>query len=345
MVIDTQQTVRDLVRNNPSAVGVLESLGIDYCCGGNKSLSEACRVASLPLETIIKQLEEALRLPPIQEDCHWLTSPLTELADHIVETHHEYSRMQLPVLTALAAKVNLRHGANKPELARLQELVDALAQELTSHMLKEEQVLFPLFRRMQANADAGCPLDPAIAEGLLYPVRRMMEEHDDAGELLRAIRSVTNDYQLPNGACTSFQTLYAGLKQHEEDLHRHGTWKITSCSRVLWKWRAAGRARWRKTRRETRNGVTGCWFAGVYGFGWRWLLPSAALLECGGYLIFFVIVRKHRPKQAAGALLIVQTRSEAWMRVVMGSSMALVAALLWHFLATDACLVPRGMGS
>lgn len=221
MAINTQQTVRDLVRSNPAAVGVLESFGIDYCCGGNKSLSEACRVASLPLDAIVEQLEEALRLPPIQEDCHWLTCPLTELADHIVETHHEYSRKQLPVLTALAAKVNMRHGANKPELARLQELVDALAQELTSHMIKEEQVLFPIFRRIQANGDAGYGMDLAIAEGLLHPIRRMMEEHDDAGELLRAIRSVTNVFQPPNGACTSFQTLYAGLKQHEEDLHRH----------------------------------------------------------------------------------------------------------------------------
>src|SRR5579884_161379 len=221
MAIDTQQTVRDLVRSNPAAVGVLESFGIDYCCGGNKSLSEACQGVSFPLEMIVRQLEEALRLPPIQEDCHWLTCPLTELANHIVETHHEYSRKQLPVLTALAAKVNMRHGANKPELARLQELVIALGQELTAHMVKEEQVLFPLFQRMQDNADAGYPLDPAIAEGLLYPVRRMMEEHDDAGELLRVIRSVTNDFQPPKGACTSFQTLYAELKQHEEDLHWH----------------------------------------------------------------------------------------------------------------------------
>jgi regulator of cell morphogenesis and NO signaling len=173
------------------------------------------------MESVIEQLEQALRLPPIQEDCHWLTCPLTELANHIVETHHEYSRAQLPVLTALAAKVNMRHGATKPELARLQELVGALAEELTGHMVKEEQVLFPIFRRMQANADAGYGMDPVTAEALLNPIRRMMEEHDDAGELLRAIRSVTNNYQPPNGACTSFQTLYAGLKQHEEDLHRH----------------------------------------------------------------------------------------------------------------------------
>ena len=126
MSLDAQQTVRNLVRHHPATVGIFEALGIDYCCGGNNSLAQACEAVRVPLDNVIAQLEEALRIPPIQEDCHWLTCPLTELADHIVGTHHKYTRKQMPVLAALAAKVNMRHGANRPELARLQELVSAV---------------------------------------------------------------------------------------------------------------------------------------------------------------------------------------------------------------------------
>ncbi|MBV9264945.1 MAG: DUF542 domain-containing protein, partial [Acidobacteriaceae bacterium] len=174
MPLDAQQTVRDLVRNNPAAVGVLESFGIDYCCGGNKPLFEACESRGLSLQDVITQLEEALRLPPIEEDCRWLTCPLNDLSDHVIATHHEYSRRQLPVLSTLAAKVNMRHGAGRPELAKLQELIEALGQELTAHMLKEEEFLFPAFRRIQAAADNGYGLHPSSAEGLLHPIRHMM---------------------------------------------------------------------------------------------------------------------------------------------------------------------------
>ena len=88
-------------------------------------------------------------------------------------------------------------------------------------MAKEENILFPIFRRIQQNVDAGYSLEARTAEGLLMPIRHMMEDHDDAGELLRAIHSLTNGFELPAGACTSFHVLYGGLKEHEADLHRH----------------------------------------------------------------------------------------------------------------------------
>ncbi len=221
MAIDANQTVRDLVRGNPSTVGVFESIGIDYCCGGGKSLRDACRAAGVALDRVMAQLEEALKVAPIVEDCHWLTCALPELTGHIVRTHHDYSRRQLQLLVGLAAKVRTRHGATRPELAKLNELTDALELELSTHMLKEENFLFPTFERLQQAAEKGHGIDPHAAEALLKPIRHMMEDHDDAGELLRAIRSVTNGFELPPGACTTFQALYNGLKEHEADLHRH----------------------------------------------------------------------------------------------------------------------------
>lgn len=221
MVIDVQRSVGDLVRGHPSTVGIFESIGIDYCCGGSRSLVEACDKAGLPLRDVVQQLEDALNVPPIAEDCHWLTCPLNELTGHIVRVHHAYTRRQLPVLTALAAKVNLRHGEHRAELAKLYELVDALGRELSAHMLREENVLFPTLERMQSAVTAGYGLDSHTAEVLLRPIRHMMEDHDDAGELLRAIRAVTNSFDTGDAACISMQALYAGLKEHEADLHRH----------------------------------------------------------------------------------------------------------------------------
>jgi regulator of cell morphogenesis and NO signaling len=221
MTLDATQTVREIVRNNPAAVGVFETAGIDYCCGGGRSLGEACEKANLPLDQFLAKLSESLRVPPIKEDCHWLTCPLSELADHIVEVHHAYVRRELPVLAALAEKVNLRHGHKYPKLGQLRDLVESLQQELFAHLTKEERVLFPALKSMEEQASQGMSFIPAFFGDLINPIRHMMEEHDDAGELLKGIRAATNNYQAPEDACFSFQTLYNGLKAFEQDLHRH----------------------------------------------------------------------------------------------------------------------------
>lgn len=221
MAITAEQTVRDVVRNNPGAVGVFEALGIDYCCGGNKPIGAACESKGLAVGEVLAELEEALRVPALRDDCHWLTCSLTELTDHIVATHHAYSRRELPLLRSLACKINHRHGGAHADYQRLEDLVTALETELNLHMLKEEEALFPMLRRMQANADAGNPLHSQLTETLLWPVRQMMQEHDDAGQILKAIRKVSHDFQAPENGCTTVQAFYAGLKRHEEDLHRH----------------------------------------------------------------------------------------------------------------------------
>lgn len=212
-------TVGQIARNNPAAVGVFEMLGIDFCCGGQRSLAEACERVNRSVNQVLMELEASLQLPPIREDCRWLTCSLTELADHIVARHHEYVRRELPVLQLLAARVANKHGAAKPELIGLCTLLEAVEAELLPHLIKEEAVLFPAFRQMDLTGEGATP--PVCFPALIDPIRHMMEDHDDAGELLRNIRSVTNQYALPASACASFQALYRGLKAFEEDLHRH----------------------------------------------------------------------------------------------------------------------------
>jgi len=131
---------------------------------------------------------------------------LTELTEHLESTHHVYLKKALPRLVALMDKVHQAHSPRHPELTRLQTVVENLRADLEPHLLKEEQILFPLIRQLEA------------AQG---PIRVMRSEHDGAGELLKDMRTLTNVYVVPKDGCQSFQLLYEGLKELEEDTHIH----------------------------------------------------------------------------------------------------------------------------
>lgn len=219
--IDTSQTVREIVQQCPAAVPVFEALGIDYCCGGNRSLEDACDRKKIPLDQVFSNLMDALVARPAKDDSQWMISSLSRLADHIVEQHHTYARRELTRLTALAEKVFLRHGDKHPELGRIRDLVNAIASEMSTHMIKEEQILFPRLKSIEDAASSGQTPAPAFFGSLINPIRHMMEDHDDTGELLQNIRSLTNDYPPPMGACMSYQALYRGLSDLERDLHQH----------------------------------------------------------------------------------------------------------------------------
>jgi regulator of cell morphogenesis and NO signaling len=221
MTLTPSQTVRSIVQENPAAVAVFESIGIDYCCGGNKSLEEACQKAKLSVEAVLANLEDARALPAIEEDCRWLISSLSQLTDHIVQQHHDYARRELPRLTGLASKVHTRHGHMYPELHQICELIEAMRSEMLTHMLKEEQVLFPRLSAMEQAAQNGTVLQPAFFGALINPIRHMMGDHDDTGELLKSIRTLTHNYKLPDEACMTYHALYQGLTDLEKDLHRH----------------------------------------------------------------------------------------------------------------------------
>jgi len=113
------------------------------------------------------------------------------------------------------------HGRNHPELLTVQELFSALSEELQVHLMKEEQILFPYVLRMEESVLAGEPAPPAMFGTVMNPIRMMMQEHDGAGEGLRALRRTTGEYQVPDDACISYRTLYDALQNFEKDLHQH----------------------------------------------------------------------------------------------------------------------------
>jgi regulator of cell morphogenesis and NO signaling len=222
MSITAEKTVRELALENPAATRVFEKLGIDYCCGGNKSLEEACRTANLPIDEVLDSLEMAEQSArAVQKDRNWPTELLADLVAHITSTHHKYTREEIARLGPLFDKVCSVHGKNHPELQHVRASFRGLAQELTTHMMKEEMVLFPYIVRMEEAVIQREPVLPSPFGSVQNPVTMMMNEHDSAGEALRAMRQASAGYTPPGDACISYQTLYKALADFEGDLHQH----------------------------------------------------------------------------------------------------------------------------
>lgn len=218
MELASERTVRDLASANPGAARIFESFGIDYCCGGERSLAQACSAAKVSVQEVIDALGQT---PAQREDRDWQEASLAELINHIIEKHHAYVRAEIPRLVALLAKVVRVHGQNHPELEKVEVSFQALAEELTLHLLKEERMLFPYIVQLEDAAKRGSRPAPAMFGAVQNPVRMMMMEHDSAGELLREMRETTNGYGVPEDGCMSYTMLYRALPEFEADLHQH----------------------------------------------------------------------------------------------------------------------------
>jgi regulator of cell morphogenesis and NO signaling len=221
MTLTAMKTVGEIAAETPSTTREFEKLGIDYCCGGSRTLGEACASANIPVHEALARLEKSLASTQPGGVQDWQNQLLADLIAHITSTHHVFVREESPRIEALAAKVVGVHGKNHPELLQVQAIFAALSEELRVHLMKEEQVLFPHVYRMEESSLAGEVAPPAMFGTVLNPVRMMMQEHDGAGEALRSLRSVTHEYTLPADACISFRTLYQALQAFEADLHQH----------------------------------------------------------------------------------------------------------------------------
>ena len=222
MSVTTERTVRELALEKPGAARVFEKLGIDYCCGGKQTLEQACRTASIPVDEVLEALEVS---PPSGQDFpengDWQTAPLAHLISHIKNTHHKYTREEIARLSPLFEKVCSVHGERHPELFELRATFQGLAQELTTHMMKEEMVLFPYMERMEESVIQREPILPPPFGTVQNPVTMMMHEHDSAGNALRTMRQQSANYTPPADACVSYGTLYKALSDLESDLHQH----------------------------------------------------------------------------------------------------------------------------
>ena len=216
-----EKTVRELALESSRATRVFERLGIDYCCGGGKSLEEACRGAKLSVAQVQAELDSAEQEANAGSARDWQREPLADLIAHINGTHHKYVRQEIARLGPLFEKVCGVHGKNHPELLHMQAIFRGVAQELMQHMMKEEMVLFPYIVRMEEAVIQRDPVLPPPFGTVANPVAMMEHEHDSAGGALRAMRAASNGYEPPEGACASYQALYRALAEFEADLHQH----------------------------------------------------------------------------------------------------------------------------
>lgn len=214
------RTIREIAVEAPMTAKVFEEYKIDYCCGGNVNFLDACRTVGADPMTVLGKLDAATRQAGASLEVPERFS-MTELADYIIDTHHVYTREAIARLVPLVDKVARKHGPAHPELADVKENFDNLADELLVHMRKEEAVLFPFIKELDAAATNGRTAHTPPFGTVQNPVRMMMFEHDTAGDVLRRIRELTSDFTLPDGACPSYGALYAGLEELELDLHRH----------------------------------------------------------------------------------------------------------------------------
>lgn len=214
-----ETTVGALVTVRPARSRVFEKLGIDFCCGGKIPLADACAKKNLDVRNVINLIRDADAARDLADasfvDANLMS--LSQLADHIEQTHHAYLREELPRLDAMTAKVAAVHGDKEPRLLEVRNAFVALKNELLTHMMKEEQILFPVCRRFEAANNSVASHCGSIAN----PIRQMEAEHDNAGNALAIMNQATDGYLPPAWACNTYRAMLDGLAVLERDMHQH----------------------------------------------------------------------------------------------------------------------------
>lgn len=219
-VFTGETKVKDIALSNPAARQVLEDAHVDYCCGGGKSLHDACAGADVSEDDILERLRaNGKNVNPAA--ANWASAPLADLTQHIRDTHHRYVRAAIPRIQDLLNKVNAKHGPNHAEIPAIRDLFAQVGREMIMHMQKEEQILFPYIDAVERAANGKGAVEPPFFQTVRNPIQMMMKEHDSAGDLVRQIREASGGYAAPADACTSFKALYQELQQFEADLHEH----------------------------------------------------------------------------------------------------------------------------
>ncbi len=212
-------TLGELAAADIRKAEVFKKYGLDFCCGGKKSLKQACEEKSLDVSVIEKEMNEASK-KAAKTNFNFDKWQLDFLADYIYNEHHQYWYNEEKALSELMDKVAEHHGTNHPELIKIRQLFKTLHHELNTHFMKEERVLFPHIKQLAKAKQTAGAVDSFLTD-INQPLQMMEADHEAAGELLTEIRKATNDYTLPEDACNSFALLYNKLEALEEDLHQH----------------------------------------------------------------------------------------------------------------------------
>ena len=209
-----EPTIGEIVANDFRAASMFKEAGIDFCCGGNKSLTQACKEKGADPSLLSKQLE-TLALTPVSGAMNFKEWDLSFLSDYIVNTHHKFVLKNLPELVFYTQKIATVHGDHHPELIEVATLFTKINEELLQHLKNEEEVLFPAIKEAEKNAS------PIVKATIVSEITRMQGEHEFAGGAMDTINVLTNNYFIPEDACNTYRVSLKLLEQFEDDLHIH----------------------------------------------------------------------------------------------------------------------------
>ena len=218
---ENDETLGQIAAKDLRKAQIFKKYGLDFCCGGKKTVKQACAEKGLDVTKIEQELQRADK-NPVTRSLPYDDWSLDFLADYIVNTHHSYVKKTLPDLVQYAAKVARVHGSRHPELPAIHQLVEEVNAELSAHLIKEEKFLFPYIKELVRAANTGQPPVHAVQFGTIQnPVSMMEIEHEMAGKALQEIRMLSDNFSLPEDACASYSLLYRMLDEFENDLHIH----------------------------------------------------------------------------------------------------------------------------
>lgn len=214
------KSIGDFVAEDYRTAAVFEKYGIDFCCGGQVSLARACQEKGLDGAAILGEIEAAQQVA-LDRSQNYGAWELPFLADYIINTHHAYLNENTGQIAAYARKIAEVHGAHHPEVVKIAAIFDKIAADMTAHLREEEEVLFPIIKRIAAARKAGRAPEAKDSAALQASLAKLGQEHEEIGDATHGIRHLARDYALPADVCNTFAVTYRKLKEFEDDLHKH----------------------------------------------------------------------------------------------------------------------------
>ena len=214
------KTIGAFVAQDFRTAAIFSKYQIDFCCKGNRTITEVCEKQDIDADTLLQNVFDVLQSEN-NNTIDFNSWPLDLLVDYIEKTHHRYVEEKTGIILQFLNKLCSVHGANHPELFKINELFTAGAGELSQHMKKEELMLFPYIKRMVKTKESNGVLTQPSFGTVSNPIAMMMQEHDNEGERFCEIANLTNDYTAPADGCTTYKVAFAMLNEFEQDLHKH----------------------------------------------------------------------------------------------------------------------------
>ncbi|MDR3597441.1 iron-sulfur cluster repair di-iron protein [Clostridium sp.] len=215
---NNNQKIGEIVTQFPSAADIFKEYKIDFCCGGDRALIEAIKEQGINETQLLERINDLygkLKNNIYSKDRNWVEAPLDELVNQIVNVHHGYLYENLPKISELTTKILRVHGENHPELSRVHKLFHTIKMELEAHLIEEETIQYPAINAyLKSNSEAD--LDKAI-----NIINQLQDEHTGAGNILKELREITNDYEVPTNGCITYRLTYSKLQEMEADIFQH----------------------------------------------------------------------------------------------------------------------------